>query len=56
MTTENGRFETITRTVEVSFVHKKIINDGIAPLRAEFAKVTIRLEPLSRGTGIQIRQ
>jgi elongation factor G len=53
MTTGYGHFETITRTVEVSSVHKKIIEGGSAPLRGEFAKVTIRLEPLSRGTGIQ---
>jgi elongation factor G len=48
MTMEKGRFETITRTAEASFVHSKVFDGG-----GEFAKVTIRLEPLPRGTGIQ---
>ena len=42
------RSETISHTVEVSFTHNKIIGGG-----GEFAKVTIRLEPLAHGTGIQ---
>ena len=49
MMTEKGRFETITRTAEASFVHSKVFDGG----SGEFAKVTIRLEPLPRGTGIQ---
>jgi elongation factor G len=48
MTQREWRSETISRTVEVSFTHKRIIGGG-----GEFAKVTIRLEPLPRGTGIQ---
>ena len=41
-------FETIPRTVEVDFVHKKIIAGG-----GEFAKVILRLEPLPLGSGLQ---
>ena len=40
--------ETISRTVEVTFTHKKIFDQG-----GEFAHVKIRLEPLPRGAGIQ---
>ena len=45
----DGKYrETIGRTVEVTFTHKKIFDGG-----GEFAHVKIRLEPLPRGTGIQ---
>jgi elongation factor G len=40
--------ETITRTVEVDFAHKKQIGG-----RGEFAKVRLRLEPLPSGSGLQ---
>jgi elongation factor G len=40
--------ETITRTVEVDFTHKKQIGDG-----GEFARVRLRLEPLPSGAGLQ---
>jgi elongation factor G len=40
--------ETITRTVEVDFAHKKLIGSA-----GEFAKVRLRLEPLPSGTGLQ---
>lgn len=40
--------ETIGRTVEATFIHKKIFGGG-----GEFAKVTIRFEPLPPGSGIQ---
>ena len=41
-------YEIITRAVEASFVHKKIIGAG-----GEFAKVILRLEPLPGGSGLQ---
>jgi elongation factor G len=40
--------ETISRTVEVAFVHKRQIGGA-----GEFAKVRIRLEPLARGAGVE---
>ena len=40
--------ETISRSVEVDFTHKKQIGGA-----GEFAKVRIRLEPLPRGAGVQ---
>lgn len=40
--------ETISRTVEVEFTHKKIIGGG-----GEFAKVRIRLAPLPPEMGVQ---
>lgn len=40
--------ETISRTVEVEFVHSKVMGGN-----GEFAVVKIRLEPLERGSGIQ---
>jgi len=44
-----GRYrETISRSVEVTFTHKKIFDQG-----GEFAHVKVRLEPLPRGAGIQ---
>ena len=42
------QYETITRAVDVAFVHKKIIGSG-----GEFAKVILRLEPLPDGSGLQ---
>jgi elongation factor G len=48
MMQDGTRRETVSRTVEVDFTHKKIIGGG-----GEFAKVRIRLEPLPRGSGIQ---
>jgi elongation factor G len=48
MTEREKRPETISRTVEIDFTHKKQIGGG-----GEFARVKIRLEPLPRGTGIQ---
>ena len=42
------QYETITRVVDVVFVHKKIIGSG-----GEFAKVILRLEPLPDGSGLQ---
>ena len=42
------KYETITRTVEVDFSHKKLI--GAA---GEFARVKLRLEPLPTGSGLQ---
>jgi elongation factor G len=42
------RYETITRAVDVGFVHKKIIGSA-----GEFAKVILRLEPLPDGSGLQ---
>jgi len=41
-------YEIITRVVDASFVHKKIISGG-----GEFAKVLLRLEPLPDGSGFQ---
>jgi hypothetical protein len=41
-------YETITRTVEVDFSHKKQIGGG-----GEYARVRLRLEPLPRGSGVQ---
>jgi elongation factor G len=41
-------YETITRTAEADFVHKKIIGVG-----GEFARVVLRLEPLPDGSGLQ---
>jgi hypothetical protein len=43
-----GHYEIITRAVEASFVHKKIIGGG-----GEFAKVILRLEPLPGGSGLK---
>jgi elongation factor G len=40
--------ETVTRTVEVVYVHKRRIGGA-----GEFAQVRIRLEPLARGAGEQ---
>ena len=49
-----SRPETITRTIETNFTHKKIIPaDQGRPLRGEFAKVVLRLEPLPRGDGLR---
>ena len=48
MTQQEKRSETISRTVEVDFSHKKLIAGG-----GEYARVKIRLEPLPRGAGIQ---
>jgi elongation factor G len=42
------RSETISRTVEIDFTHKKQIGG-----RGEFARIKIRLEPLPRGTGVE---
>lgn len=42
------QYETITRAVDVGFVHKKIVGSG-----GEFAKVILRLEPLPDGSGLQ---
>jgi elongation factor G len=42
------RKETITRSAEATFVHKKVSDGG-----GEFAFVTLRLEPLPRGAGEQ---
>jgi elongation factor G len=42
------QYETITRAVEATFVHKKIIGAG-----GEFAKVILRLEPLPDSSGMQ---
>jgi translation elongation factor EF-G len=41
-------YETITRTVEIDFAHKKLIAGG-----GEFAKVILRMEPLPIGSGLQ---
>jgi len=41
-------YEIITRAVEATFVHKKIVSGG-----GEFAKVILRLEPLPDGSGFQ---
>lgn len=41
-------YEVITRAVEAAFVHKKIIDAG-----GEFAKVTLRLEPLPDGSQLR---
>jgi elongation factor G len=41
--------ETISRSAEVEFTHKKIFDDGWG----EFANIRLRLEPLPRGAGIQ---
>jgi elongation factor G len=41
-------YETITRAVDATFAHKKIIGGG-----GEFAVVTLRLEPLSDDSGLQ---
>ena len=47
---QDGKFlETISRSSEVEFTHKKIFADGWG----EFANVRLRLEPLPRGAGIQ---
>lgn len=46
---EERRRETISRTVEVDFTYKKVV----LPV-GEFARVLLRLEPLPRGTGVQI--
>ena len=45
--TDAPRKETITRTGEAEYVHKKLLGNG-----GEFAVVRLRLEPLPRGTGI----
>jgi elongation factor G len=45
---EQSYRETISRTVEVEFTHKRLIGGG-----GEFANVKIRLEPLPRGTGVE---
>lgn len=45
---EQSYRETISRTVEVEFTHKRVFDGG-----GEFANVRIRLEPLPRGTGVQ---
>jgi elongation factor G len=41
-------YETITRTAEIDFAHKKRIGNG-----GEFANVKLRLEPLPTGSGLQ---
>jgi elongation factor G len=41
-------YEIITRAVEATLVHKKIVSGG-----GEFAKVILRLEPLPDGSGFQ---
>ena len=48
MMQDSKRRETISRSVEVDFTHKKICGGN-----GEFAKVRIRLEPLPRGAGVQ---
>jgi elongation factor G len=40
--------ETISQAVEVDFTHKRQVGGG-----GEFAKVLLRMEPLSRGSGVQ---
>ena len=42
------QYEIITRTAEATFAHKKVIGGG-----GEFAIVSLRLEPLSGGSGVQ---
>lgn len=42
------QYEIITRSAEATFVHKKLIGAG-----GEFAIVSLRLEPLPSGTGVQ---
>jgi elongation factor G len=42
------RYEIITRATEARFVHRKIVGSG-----GEFAIVTLRLEPLPAGSGLQ---
>jgi elongation factor G len=41
-------YETITRAADATFTHKKIIGGG-----GEFAVVSLRLEPLPGGSGLQ---
>ncbi|TMJ46909.1 MAG: hypothetical protein E6G85_29680 [Alphaproteobacteria bacterium] len=43
-----GQYEVITRTADATFVHKKVIGSG-----GEFAIVSLRLEPLPGGSGVQ---
>ena len=40
--------ETITRSAEATYIHKKVSGGG-----GEFAKVTLRLEPLPSGRGFE---
>lgn len=40
--------ETISQAVEVDFTHKRLVGSG-----GEFARVILRMEPLSRGSGVQ---
>lgn len=42
------QYEIITRSAEATFVHKKLIGAG-----GEFAIVSLRLEPMPSGTGVQ---
>jgi elongation factor G len=42
------RPETITFSAEATYTHKKVLDGG-----GEFAKVTLRLEPLPRGGGLE---
>jgi elongation factor G len=42
------QYETITRTAETTFAHKKVIGGG-----GEFAIVSLRLEPLPSGSSVQ---
>ena len=47
--------ETITRSVDGSFAHKKIFPaTDTHPLRGEFAMVFLRLEPLPHGSGLKL--
>lgn len=42
------QYEIITRSAEATFVHKNLIGAG-----GEFAIVSLRLEPMPSGTGVQ---